>query len=225
MQVIGNESRSSFVSNEADEITLILSPAATMTLDRYEAADSEKLVLFWDCCKALAYLHSQNILHRDIKPQNIGVCCSPLKAILLDLGCAIVASEHSDDMQGTVRYLAPEIIHIKEWNEAEGSLRKPPKPPASNKTAEIWSLGISFSELMLGLVPWSRVDEGGCCRRREELKLQEKELDTYGAFLVRQILEAVRWESCKRPDAASMKESTSSFLQRQNAAKRKHPYD
>ena len=86
VQVIGDESRREFVSNEADEITLILSPAATVTMERCDAANSEKLVLFRDCCKAVAYLHPQSILHRDIKPQNIGVCYSPLKAILLDLG-------------------------------------------------------------------------------------------------------------------------------------------
>jgi len=77
-------------------------------------------------------------MHRDIKPGNLAVVSrKPLSAILLDFGAATLDQQSSDHMAGTIPYLAPEVIALK-----EGASRKP-----YDKMVDIWGLGLSCFEL------------------------------------------------------------------------------
>ncbi|CAJ2508657.1 Uu.00g136830.m01.CDS01 [Anthostomella pinea] len=93
---------------------------------------------------ALAYLHSQHITHRDIKPGNVMLQSrSPIHAKLTDFGFA----SHARDLWtncGTPWYIAPEIGHGTYTNKVD-----------------IWSLGIVALELSCGLPHYPK-------RRREQ---------------------------------------------------------
>ncbi len=61
-------------------------------------------------CDALAYAHSRGVTHRDIKPDNI-MLGEFGEVYLLDWGIASRANERSNDICGSLAYMAPEMLH------------------------------------------------------------------------------------------------------------------
>jgi serine/threonine protein kinase len=86
-------------------------------------------------CSALHYLHGRNLLHLDIKPDNVVVDCR--RAKLLDLSVARPPGPAPSGL-GTFAYLAPE--------QARGGTLTP--------AADVWGLGITMYEAATGDVPF-----------------------------------------------------------------------
>lgn len=90
--------------------------------------------------EALAHAHANNIIHRDIKPQNILVTMDG-RAKVTDFGIARAASSasltHTGDIVGSVHYLSPEQARGVQINEQ----------------SDLYSLGIILYELLTGKVP------------------------------------------------------------------------
>lgn len=91
---------------------------------------------------ALAHAHQNQIVHRDIKPQNI-LMDAEGNVKITDFGIAMALSATSytqtNSVLGTVHYLSPE--------QARGG--------AANKKSDIYSLGIVMFELLTGRLPFS----------------------------------------------------------------------
>eukprot|EP01012_Entosiphon_sulcatum_P057572 TRINITY_DN81373_c0_g1_i1.p1 TRINITY_DN81373_c0_g1~~TRINITY_DN81373_c0_g1_i1.p1 ORF type:complete len:474 (-),score=52.56 TRINITY_DN81373_c0_g1_i1:53-1474(-) len=86
----------------------------------------------------LAYLHSKNIAHRDIKCDNLLVeKTGDVK--LADFGQAKEASETLKSITGTAFFMAPEVIRGERYTLA----------------ADIWSFGCAVIEMMTGRPPYS----------------------------------------------------------------------
>ncbi len=95
--------------------------------------------------EALHYIHSRNIVHCDIKTENILLCEQPgskrRKQVvkLLDFGLArSTATRNTTSLSGTPHYVAPERIRGHE----------------AGPQSDIYGLGILFYELLTGRVPW-----------------------------------------------------------------------
>lgn len=62
------------------------------------------------CLQGLQYLHSRNIVHRDIKPDNIVLKSEfPIQVKLVDFGLATECT-YNVQAAGTIVYLAPEVL-------------------------------------------------------------------------------------------------------------------
>lgn len=90
----------------------------------------------------LAYCHSNEIVHRDLRPENIlvegiGEACN-LK--IIDFGYSRVwTRETAKGSQGPPYYIAPEIMNNKVIYDS---------------SCDIWSCGVMFYVLLSGTVPF-----------------------------------------------------------------------
>ncbi|HRX78044.1 MAG TPA: serine/threonine-protein kinase [Pirellulaceae bacterium] len=91
---------------------------------------------------AVQYAHSQGVVHRDIKPNNILVSKAG-RPIILDFGLGLrdeVQWDRSTEIAGTPAYMPPEQI--------KGDLR------AIDGRADVWSLGVMLYRMLAGRLPF-----------------------------------------------------------------------
>jgi len=116
-------------------------------LNRHPMPVKDFLKMAADICDALEAAHSKGIIHRDIKPENI-MLTKEGKIKITDFGLASISTATKMTMVGQVLgtplYMPPEQIQGK---------------PTDNRS-DIYSLGVTFYEMLTGNVPFSEGDIG-----------------------------------------------------------------
>ncbi|KAF8317502.1 kinase-like domain-containing protein [Cantharellus anzutake] len=117
----------------------------TTFLKRSPHADREALVC--GIAHGLEYLHSEEIVHGDMKPDNV-VVSGGRTPQLCDFGLSFIVSDtstyiHASSLLGTARYVAPEVFESEE--------------PFRNKKTDVWAFGCTAMEILRSEPPYPTI--------------------------------------------------------------------
>ncbi|XP_065056101.1 serine/threonine-protein kinase D1-like isoform X2 [Rhopilema esculentum] len=113
-------------------------------------SEKETKFLIHQILVALKYLHSQNIVHCDLKPENVLIAENVSKSKfpqikLCDFGFARIIGRESfrRSVVGTPAYLAPEVLNNKKYN----------------RSLDMWSVGVIIYVSLSGTFPFNEEEE------------------------------------------------------------------
>ena len=106
--------------------------------DHFDEESAKKY--FKQVVEGIAYCHSKNICHRDVKLENILVDDKG-KVKLIDFGFSAKCNENSKltTVCGTPPYMSPELAA---------------RMPYNGMSADIWALGVSLYLMLVGKFPF-----------------------------------------------------------------------
>jgi serine/threonine protein kinase len=125
--------------------------------------EAEARIISQQLLSALAYLHNNNITHRDVKPDNILInSLSPLEVKLTDFGLSKMVDTEQTFLRtfcGTLLYCAPEVYNeYAEYDEkgirSRGKKARRLPGQRYNHAVDIWSLGGVIFYSMTGQPPY-----------------------------------------------------------------------
>ncbi|CAM4870006.1 unnamed protein product [Rotaria socialis] len=119
---------------------------AVNTMNKY--SEHDVALMLSQIASALKYLHSLDIVHRDVKLDNILMTNYPDQSVTLklaDFGLALCLSDQTpivaangDNLCGTPMYMAPEVIQNRDYRVEN----------------DMWSLGVIAFTLLSGMAPF-----------------------------------------------------------------------
>lgn len=140
-------------------------------MDRGSFKEDEAKELFSQILLSMEYLHNLNIVHRDVKPENILYVAQGGNEIkLIDFGYAGIWSPEKPltGLCGTPDYVAPEVLTWYDDNDAGVPY---------GKGSDMWSMGVLLYVILSGCSPFNAEEEEALLKLVAEAKYEfyEKE--------------------------------------------------
>ncbi|CAD8107501.1 unnamed protein product [Paramecium primaurelia] len=142
-----------------------------------------KVIRYW--CKqileGIEFMHSQNIIHRDLKCENIFIDTNNNELKIGDLGLSIqMQSHYTSSVLGTPEFMAPEIY--------QGNY---------NTKVDIYAFGLCVLEMVTGLKPFSEC-KGGTAQIIK--KVMESQKPQSIEAILNEKIKTIIFECLKPPD-------------------------
>jgi len=141
--------------DQTNSVTLIMPYADRGSLADYlndpecePLSEEDAKIIFFQFAKGLQYIHSKDIIHRDIKPDNILLFSNGL-IVIIDFNSAYKLNSPDEllsSTEGASAYYSPE--------ECSGN-------PFHGKQADVWSFGLVLYQMIFKNLPFN-VNEGYC---------------------------------------------------------------
>ncbi|KAG2388487.1 hypothetical protein C9374_000651 [Naegleria lovaniensis] len=135
------EEKKKGVMNEQTRFYIVMEYCADGSLEleinkrqREQRPFETELVKRWtrQICQCMNYMHSQSIVHRDIKPDNILLAKNKQFIKVCDFGFTRKDKKLMTTIMGTMKYIAPEMLDSRVYDES----------------VDIWSLGVLLFQLI-----------------------------------------------------------------------------
>ncbi|HEY5922033.1 MAG TPA: protein kinase [Kofleriaceae bacterium] len=168
---------------------LVEGESLTKRLARGRIPIGEAVSIASAVCDGLAAAHAAQVIHRDIKPDNV-LLASDGRVVVADFGVAAVGVDAPGELSGTPAYMAPE--------QARGE----PATPA----ADVYSIGVVLREMVTGQRTYGASADGvpeDLVRVIDEATTSSVERRIAKASLLRRALEP--WARSPRATTASPK--------------------
>lgn len=113
--------------------------------DNKRVSEGFARAIFRQLVSAICYLHNQDIVHRDIKLQNV-LLTPDVRVKLIDFGYSVYndAETKLHVFCGTPSYMAPEIVR---------------RIPYDGKATDVWALGVVLYRILIGYFPFRAATE------------------------------------------------------------------
>lgn len=134
---------------DEQHIYIVMELAGEITLLKYinskgRIKENEAKIIFSQLLDVVGYLHALNIVHRDLKVENI-MLDSHGNIKLIDFGFSCMTSDDDplmDTWCGTRQYVAPEMLHQRSYSRA----------------VDVWSMGVILFGMCAGRLPFQAHD-------------------------------------------------------------------
>ena len=147
----------------------------TMLMKQYQVDRRDKEFIMYQLCEALEHIHARNVIHHDIKMDNILVYKDNLQVVLCDFGLSRIVVEEKTIVEYecyTLWYRPIELVSHMEEIKYE------------RKEMDNWAMACVFAEMVLGKpLFYGSADEKSLLENIQAFYLSEEEEDKENNFL------------------------------------------
>ncbi|KAM3133793.1 hypothetical protein pb186bvf_014056 [Paramecium bursaria] len=168
-------------------ISLVMEHGGDLSLKKLSKTNLDLMEvqrIFKQLISAVNYLHANNIIHRDIKLENVLYNNKEIK--LIDFGFATEFNGFMNLTYGTPSYMSPEIL---------------PPMPKYNEKSDIWSCGVLLYVLIYGKFPFYGATEK---ELQYKIKKSDPVIENIGSEVEDVLRSCLNKEHEKRKSAADL---------------------